>query len=225
MISAKMSDRCLIVQDVVVGYAATAVLQGVSLTAEYGEVVAIRGANGSGKSTLLQAIAGVVPLAGGDILIGGCSVRAASVDHIARRFGLAYLRQEKRGIPDLTIMENLTLAAWRSRSRADAMRRANQLLQNDDFGRLQSLRASRVSSLSGGERLLLSLAIVETSAARLVLLDEPLAGADPVTCELASRIISRWAQDGRCMLVAEHGEFTTHQVRDVVLPGTQIARA
>ena len=210
------STDALVVDDIVVAYSSTIVLRHVSLSAGPGEVVSIQGANGSGKSTLLRAIAGAVPVVRGDIRIGGRSVRAKSVDFIARKHGLAYLRQEQRGIPDLTVRANLTLAAWRERSYGAASRAADALLQDDDFQRLRLLRDTRASSLSGGERLLLALAMIEITAASLLLLDEPFAGADATVRDIVSETVLRWAEGGRCILIVEHDAFR-YKTREVLL--------
>ena len=89
-------------------------LFGVSMAVEAGSTVAVIGANGAGKSTLLQAIAGTVPVAGGDVRFEGLSLRGVPVHHRVQR-GISLVPEGRRIFPSLTVGENLEVGRYRRR--------------------------------------------------------------------------------------------------------------
>jgi ABC-type multidrug transport system ATPase subunit len=195
----------LTIEDVTLAYGATPVLQGVYLDGNEHDVVGVRGANGTGKSTLLRAVAGFLRPRHGDIRVGGVSIIGHPADAVARKHRVAYLRQDQRGIADLTVEMNLRIAAWRRGSYARAAAAARGVLESGDGTRLFPLRHTRVSDLSGGQRLGVALLMLELSQADVYLLDEPYAGGDSDARAAVTVAIARWAARGACIVLVDHG--------------------
>ena len=100
------------VNELTAGYGAQDVLFGVSLTIDFGEIVAVMGPNGSGKSTLLKVISGALPARQGEILYKGQPLLGRSPQQIVQR-GLSWVPQEENIFPSLTVRENLEIGAHR----------------------------------------------------------------------------------------------------------------
>lgn len=170
-------------------------LDGVSLTLQAGEAVALVGANGSGKTTLLRAAAGLLPAATGTILANGLDPRLVAPAVAARR--RLYLEQHPSCAWDQTVAE-LGALAERPAAWADWAERLA----------LTELAERPLASLSGGERQAAHLARVLASLDEpygcLLLLDEPTAALDRVRRATVQRAVQAWAQAGAAVLVATH---------------------
>ena len=154
------------------GYGPTVVLDGLSLTVQAGERLAMLGRNGVGKSTTLRAVMGLATLRSGRICFDGQDL-AGLAPHERARCGLGYVPQTRDIFPSLTVEENL-LAGLKQRPRA-ALDEAYAL-----FPRLAQRRRNGGAQLSGGEQQMLSVARALLGQPRLLLLDEPLEGLAPL---------------------------------------------
>ncbi len=184
-----------------VSYGAIEAVKGVDLEVRAGEVVTIIGANGAGKSTLLKSIAGLEPLQGGKIFIGGkdCS-QVASHQRVA--LGVA-MSPEGRGVfADQTVRENLMLGAYcrRGAHRAieDAMER-----EFNRFPRLRERQHQLSGTLSGGEQQMLAIARALMSEPKLLLLDEPSLGLAPLIIKDIFDAIRQLRHSGLTILLVE----------------------
>ena len=149
-----------------------AVLQGVDLTIDEGELFVLLGPSGAGKSTLLQVIAGLVPCTGHIFFNGDCIDRQPP-----HQRGVGYLFQDLLLFPHLTVYQNLQLAmAHLKAGRVAERRKINQLL--DRFGILALTNRYPVQ-MSGGEKQRAALARAIATAPRILLLDEPFSSLDP----------------------------------------------
>ncbi len=160
-------------------YRRRAVVDGVSLQLESGEVVGLLGPNGAGKTTCFYMIAGMIPSEGGDILLDGHQITQLPM-HARARLGLGYLAQEPSVFRKLSTWENI-LAVLETRadlSRSDQITRCETLLEEFHLTRI---RDNPAMSLSGGERRRLEIARTLAVSPRFVLLDEPFAGIDPIS--------------------------------------------
>ena len=101
----------LTITDLHVAYGGIRALQGVSLTVNAGEIVTLIGANGAGKSTLLRAISGLVPALSGKISFSGTNLRGLPTHRIVA-MGIAHVPEGRSIFANLTVLENLRLAAW-----------------------------------------------------------------------------------------------------------------
>jgi ABC-type branched-subunit amino acid transport system ATPase component len=178
-----------------------------SFTVEDHTITALIGPNGSGKTTLFNMITGYLPTDGGRVRFGGRDITGASSGTLYRR-GLSRTFQQARVFPQLTVEENLTVAAgysWRQLfgqrlSRADRGRVA-VLLEEFRMAHVADLYASE---LSYGQRKLLEFAAVLMSSPRLVLLDEPTAGVNPVMMATMEHHIRERHAAGVTFLIVEH---------------------
>jgi ABC-type branched-subunit amino acid transport system ATPase component len=178
-----------------------------SFTVDDHTITALIGPNGSGKTTLFNLITGYLPPDGGRVRFAGRDITGASSGTLYRR-GLTRTFQQARVFPQLTVEENLTVAAgysWRQLfghrlSRADSERVA-VLLEEFKMAHVADLYASE---LSYGQRKLLEFAAVLMSSPRLVLLDEPTAGVNPVMIATMEHHIRERHAAGVTFLIVEH---------------------
>jgi ABC-type branched-subunit amino acid transport system ATPase component len=167
-------------EGVAAGYGLTRILHDVSLRVAEGEAVAILGRNGVGKTTLLKAIAGLIPVSKGRILVNGTDVtNVPAHQRVKNRVG--YIGSEENIFPSLTVRENL-MASSASSSRRQSGEIADQLLK-EEYPALLTKASARASTLSGGQRRLLALARVMVRRPELMLLDEPTQGLQPSLVE------------------------------------------
>lgn len=169
----------LSVSGVDVHYGSAPALRNVSLEVDRGTVTAILGANGAGKSTLARAVSGLIPVSSGTIRFDGANVTGAAA-HKIRRAGLAHLPEGRGIFPNLTVAENLDLAArsLRKSSRGAAVARAAEM-----FPILGSRRKQLAGRLSGGEQQMLSFARVLVVTPKLVIADEVSLGLAPLVVD------------------------------------------
>ncbi|MEO1105332.1 MAG: ABC transporter ATP-binding protein [Pseudomonadota bacterium] len=187
------------VRDIVVGYTkADTILQGVSMDAQAGEIVAILGPNGAGKSTLLKAVCGELTVRAGAILIGGTDVASLRPRAIAGH-GVAYVPQEANVFPSMSVRENLEIGAYTSPD--GVAQRIETLMER--FPILREKRKDAARTLSGGQRQLLAMAIAMMVEPRLLLLDEPSAGLAPVAATQMFATIKEIAAGGVAVVLVE----------------------
>ena len=174
---------------------------------ETGTITGLIGPNGSGKTTVFNLVTGYLPADSGEIRFAGSLVRRPDPTRLARH-GLIRTFQQARVFPNLTAIENLVLAvphsmlsAVRSRISTAERERGEELLV--DFN-LAAHADTLASELSFGQRKLLEFAATLMGQPRLVLLDEPAAGVNPVLIETIERHIRRLNTEGLTFLVVEH---------------------
>ncbi|MBO0844030.1 MAG: ABC transporter ATP-binding protein [Nocardioides sp.] len=182
-------------------------VDGASLAVEPHSITALIGPNGSGKTTLFNLITGYLSPDSGHVRFDGRDVTGANPGRLYRR-GLSRTFQQARVFPQLTVQENLTVAAgysWaqlfgRRMSAADRERVA-RLLEEFRMAHVADLFASE---LSYGQRKLLEFAAVLMSSPKLVLLDEPTAGVNPVMIATMEQHIRERHAAGVTFLIVEH---------------------
>jgi neutral amino acid transport system ATP-binding protein len=174
---------------------------------EAGTITGLIGPNGSGKTTVFNLVTGYLPVDRGEIRFAGSTVRRPDPTRLARR-GLIRTFQQARVFPNLTAIENLALAVPHSvfaavRSRISSAERALGEKLLADFN-LSAHADTLAAELSFGQRKLLEFAATLMGRPRLVLLDEPAAGVNPVLIETIERHIRRLNAEGLTFLVVEH---------------------
>jgi urea ABC transporter ATP-binding protein UrtE len=163
------------VDDVHLRYGASPIVQGVSLTIDTGEVVALLGRNGVGKTTLARGLVGLTPIASGHVRIEGADVTGMSAHRVSRR-GVRIVPQGRGIFPRLSVAENLRIGAFLSQ---EPDLRVRDLL-HELFPILWERRRQRAGTLSGGEQQMLAIARALLSGPKLLILDEPTEGVAPV---------------------------------------------
>ncbi|HEY5514866.1 MAG TPA: ABC transporter ATP-binding protein [Pengzhenrongella sp.] len=169
------------------------VIPGVDLAVPAGQVVGLLGPSGSGKTTLMRAIVGVQVVAGGTVEVLGRPAGDAGLRH-----EVGYVTQAPSVYPDLTIAENLRYFAALLGTGADDVARVL-----DAVG-LTANAGRSVANLSGGEKTRVSLAVALLGTPRLLVLDEPTVGLDPVLRRDLWDLFARFAATGATLLVSSH---------------------
>jgi branched-chain amino acid transport system ATP-binding protein len=182
------------------GYGPLQVLDGVELTVEEGERVALIGLNGHGKSTLMRSVVGLAGWVRGEIEAGGESIAHVPTFRLARR-GIVLIPQGDSLFPGLTVGENLDAgafapASWRQRQ----VRRARVCRI---FPRLGERLGQVVGTLSGGERRMCSIGRGLMADARIYLVDEPSLGLAPGIAESIVRTLCALDLGGGALVLAE----------------------
>jgi branched-chain amino acid transport system ATP-binding protein len=188
------------VTDLVAGYGPIRALDGVSLTVEEAELVAIIGANGAGKTTLLMAISGVVPPRGGKISIAGRPL-AGLEPHEIMRLGVGHSPEGRRIFQRLSVRENLELGGFAQTDRARLARDIDEACGL--FPVLGDRMDQLGGTLSGGEQQMLAIARALVGRPRLLLLDEPSLGLAPLIVARVFEVIASLSARGIAVVLVE----------------------
>jgi len=190
----------LTINDLKVRYGPVMATNGFSLQLDQGESLALVGSNGAGKSSTMKAIMGLVPLAGGDILWRGESLKGKKPSDIVR-LGIGFSPEGRRVFPQLSVYENLKVGAF-SRRDGSFETRLEQIYGY--FPRLKDRAKQRSSSLSGGEQQMLAIGRALMSFPKLFLLDEPSLGLAPIIVERIGEILLEvQKREGIAIILAE----------------------
>jgi ABC-type branched-subunit amino acid transport system ATPase component len=202
-----MSDVLLSVDHFTKRFGGVTAVNDCSFSVESGSITALIGPNGSGKTTLFNMITGYLKADSGSITFNGETITRPRPADLYRK-GLSRTFQQARIFPELTVIENLVVAAgysWEGlfgkRVSLDDEVRAQKMLH--EF-RLESLAQLPSGELSYGQRKLLEFAAVLMSEPSLVLLDEPTAGVNPVMIDTMERHIRERNAAGVTFLIVEH---------------------
>jgi len=178
-----------------------------SFTVEAGSITALIGPNGSGKTTVFNLVTGYLPADAGEVWFDGIEMRRPHPAKLYRK-GLSRTFQQARVFGELSVLENLVVAAghgWRdmfcARVSTGDRKRARELLSEFGLAQHADLPAAK---LSYGQRKLLEFAAVMMSRPKLVLLDEPTAGVNPVLIETMEHHIRARHAAGTTFLIVEH---------------------
>ena len=193
------------------GYAGSAVLHGVDLTLEHGQVLAVLGRNGVGKSTLVNTLMGLVRATGGSVVIDGHQVAGHRPDAIAR-LGVGFVPQGRRVFAPLTVEEHLAIAARAGRSGDWDRARVIELLP-----RLGERLGHRGDQLSGGEQQMLAIGRALLTNPQLMLLDEPSDGLAPAVVHQVGEVVQELCSTGISVLLVEQDLRLAFSVADRVL--------
>jgi branched-chain amino acid transport system ATP-binding protein len=186
--------------DVVSGYGGSPIVRGVSAQVGAGEIVTIVGPNGAGKSTLLKAIAGLLRVESGQVVLGGTDITNQRTNRLAR-LGLGYVPQSNDVFDPLTVRENLEIGGYRVR-RPQLSARIDEI--TGLLPALSALMGRRAAKLSGGERKMVAVGRALMSQPKVLLLDEPTSGLSAErSTQLLTRDIRALAESGASILLVE----------------------
>ncbi len=191
-------------------YGRAHILQGVSLEAKAGEVVALLGRNGAGKSTAMKAIMGLLPPAEGEVSFAGRRIERLAPYRIAR-LGLGYVPEERRIFTELTVLENLEVGRQMPRPGVPAWTETRLFAL---FPNLARLRERPGGLMSGGEQQMLTIARTLMGNPSCVLLDEPSEGLAPVVVEQMAHSIRALKAEGLSVLLSEQNLHFSRAVAD-----------
>jgi lipopolysaccharide export system ATP-binding protein len=196
-------------------YGGRTVVNEVSFVLGQHEIVGLLGRNGAGKTTTFRMILGMVTPDSGAVALDATDITHLPMYQRAR-LGIGYLSQERSDFRRLTVWQNLqAILETLKISRSERNRRAERLL--DQYG-LTKTRNQRAETLSGGERRKLEIARSLVTQPKLILLDEPFSGVDPVAVEdLQREIIRLRVEFGKSVLITDHNVAQTLKVCDRAL--------
>jgi len=163
--------------DLSVHYGNVAAVDSVSVTVAEGEIVAIIGSNGAGKTSTLRALSGLVKPSGGRVMFRGTDISRWRPHRIVA-LGLSHAPEGRRLFPQMTVLENLRMGAYRRRDRDGVARTLGEVLER--FPRLAERRHQLAGTLSGGEQQMLTIGRALMSGPAMLILDEPSFGLAPV---------------------------------------------
>jgi branched-chain amino acid transport system ATP-binding protein len=186
------------VGDVHAYYGEAHVLQGISLSVDAGETVTLIGRNGAGKTTTLRTIMGIVRPRRGRIRFRSEDITGREPHEIARR-GVAWIPEERRVLPNLTVLENLRLGTLGAGTAGDGV--IDEAL--DLFPRLRERIRHRGDQLSGGEQQMLAIARGLVARPALMLVDEPTEGLAPMLVASLMDVLRRINRGGTTILLVE----------------------
>lgn len=187
------------------------IVRGISLAISSGEIVGLLGPNGAGKTTTFYSLVGFIQPDGGRILIDNEDVTRLPMYQRARK-GLGYLAQEPTVFKGLTVEQNLRAILERTiPSRLEQARKVKDLLE--EFG-LWRLRHQKAWTLSGGEKRRLEVARAMIQNPKIILLDEPFVGIDPITVSDLKKTIFALRERGIGFLITDHNVRETLPIID-----------
>lgn len=208
-------ERLLLeVRDLTVYYGTVQALDGVSLSVEEGEIVAMIGPNGAGKSTALKAICGLIRLNGpstGEIFFQGERIENTPPYTLVEK-GISLVPEGRRLFPTMTVLENLEMGAYTGGDRKatqKALGRAFEL-----FPVLKERRRQRAGTLSSGEQQMLAMGRALMLKPKLLLLDEPSLGLSPNYVDAVFQKIREINRDGTAVLLVEQNARMALEVSD-----------
>ena len=192
-------------------YKARTVVHDVGFEVGSGEVVGLLGPNGAGKTTCFYMIVGLVRADGGQISLDGKDLTHLPI-HARARLGLSYLPQEMSVFRKLTVAENIqAVLELQGLDKRQVSERLEELLH--ELG-IHHLRNNTAISLSGGERRRCEIARALAAKPRLMLLDEPFAGVDPISVGEIQRIVKHLKDRGIGVLITDHNVRETLGICD-----------
>ncbi len=202
----------LAVENVDAGYGETQVLRGLSLSVNEGEIVSLVGRNGAGKTTTLRTINGILQPSAGNVIYRGEDISQLDATETAKQ-GISLVPEERQIFPELSVMENLRLAAFGGAED----KQAHSVTVEEALSMFENL-AERTdnpgSSLSGGEQQMLAIARALVAGADLILLDEPTEGLAPYIVQDVMDIIEDINERGISVLLVEQNVHVGLELAD-----------
>ena len=193
-------------------YRGRKVIRDVSISMDSGEIVGLLGPNGAGKTTCFYMIVGLVPADAGRIVLDGIDITERPM-YARAQLGIGYLPQEPSVFRKLSVADNIRLVL-ELRADLDDEGRENELSALLDELQINHVADQAGASLSGGERRRVEIARALAGKPRMILLDEPFAGVDPISVHEIQRIVRHLKERGIGVLITDHNVRETLGICD-----------
>lgn len=195
-----MSETVLEVSNLVAGYEpGVPIVRGASIRVDEGEIVVVLGPNGAGKSSLIKAIAGLVPVSGGSVLLAGEEIVSLPAHQMVRK-GLAFVPQTENIFPLMSVEDNLKVSGG-ILPKAEVAGRIAEMYRL--FPDLYERRRTAAGNLSGGQRQMVAVARALMVRPKLLVLDEPSAGLSPKFVSMVFSMLADVRRAGVTILLVE----------------------
>ena len=199
------------VKSITTTYQGLIAISDVSIDVKEGEIVVVAGANGAGKSTLLKSIAGMERPKSGHVSFLGERIDGVAGHAITAR-GIAYVPENRRLFPRLSVRDNLLLGSYLHRAKADREAPLTQVFEL--FPRLAERLDQRAETLSGGEQQMLAIGRALMTRPKLLMLDEPSQGIMPKLVDEIFRAIVTIRASGLTILLVEQRLIESLEIAD-----------
>jgi lipopolysaccharide export system ATP-binding protein len=207
----RVSEAILRTEKLVKIYGGRAVVNGIDIHVNRGEVVGLLGPNGAGKTTTFYLIVGLVRPNGGRVFFDNRDVTRFAM-HRRARMGMGYLPQEESIFRKLSVEQNImAILEMLPGKRREKKQRCEQLLRQ--FG-IENLAKNQALTLSGGEKRRLTIARSLVTNPQMIMLDEPFSGVDPIAVAEIQQHISNLRSSGLSILITDHNVRETLEIVD-----------
>ncbi|WP_025209074.1 ABC transporter ATP-binding protein [Hippea sp. KM1] len=204
-----MSEKILVVENLVVSYGSIEAVKGISFEVDKGELVSILGANGAGKTTTLRTISGLLKAKSGSIRYKGLELTSMPAHKIVG-LGISQSPEGRRVFGTLTVEENLKLGAYtKAKINTATLEWIYEL-----FPRLKERKSQLAGTLSGGEQQMLAIGRALMSEPEVLLLDEPSLGLAPVLVKAIFETIKQIKEEGTTILLVEQNAKAALKLAD-----------
>jgi branched-chain amino acid transport system ATP-binding protein len=199
------------VSNLKVTYGQIAAITDVSFEVPEGKIVCLIGANGAGKTTTLRAVSGLEKPAGGSVMFKGQEIAGVPAHQLVAR-GISHVPEGRKIFPTLTVRENLEMAGWTVKSKAEVQRRMEEVYEL--LPRIKERIGQLGGTLSGGEQQMLAVARAMVTGGDILLLDEPSMGLAPVLVDEIFDKIVQINKRGTTVLLVEQNATEALEIAD-----------
>ncbi len=201
----------LLIDNLHIQYGSVQALKGVNLAVKSGELVTFIGANGAGKSTILKAISGLIKPAKGSIVFESRKIDGLPPYKILE-LGIVHIPERRELFPEMTVMENLELGAYRSKDAHRFREKLGKVFLH--FPVLEERQNQAAGTLSGGEQQMLAIGRGLMANPKILLLDEPSLGLAPILVEMLAEIVKNLHQEGLTTVLVEQNAYLALTLAD-----------
>ena len=189
------------------------IISDLSLNVNYGEIFGLLGPNGAGKTSTFYIIAGLVNADNGKVILENKDITTMPM-HLRSNLGLKYLPQEPSIFLNLTVKDNLYgLAELSFKNKGDIKKFIDASIEEFDLSDILNLKGRQ---LSGGQRRKVEIARTLASKPKIILLDEPFAGIDPIAIEDIKNVLTKLSKKNIGILITDHNVRETLNIVDKV---------
>ena len=177
------------------------IIKDINFSINSAEIVGLLGPNGAGKTTTFYSIAGLIQPSDGEIFLNDVNITNMPM-HLRSRHGISYLPQEASIFQNLSVEDNILGLAQLSMKHDEGLKdKYNKIVE--DFN-LSNILTQKGRELSGGQRRRVEIARCLVTMPKIILMDEPFAGIDPIAVEDIKKILNKLVSQGISILITDH---------------------